>query len=84
MLFKDVHVNLSIAPTIWCDNINALALATNPVYQAHTKHIKVDYHFIREKGLNQDVIIKFISTDDQIVGVFTKGLGSARFLYLWV
>jgi hypothetical protein len=84
MLFKDVHVTLSIAPTIWYDNISVLALATNPVYHASTKHIEVDYHFIREKVLNQDVIIKFISTDDQIADVFTKGLGSTCFLSLWV
>jgi hypothetical protein len=84
MLFKDVHVTLSTAPTIWYDNISALALATNPVYHARTKHIEVDYHFIREKVLNQDVIIKFISTDDQIADVFTKGLGSTCFLSLRV
>jgi hypothetical protein len=37
---------------------------------------------VREKVLNQDVIIKFISTDDQVADVFTKGLGSSLFIYL--
>jgi hypothetical protein len=52
------------------------------VYYAHTKHIEVDYHFVREKVLNQDISIWFISTHDQISDIFTKGLSSARFLTL--
>ena len=64
ILFKDIHIVLSIALTIWCDNAGALALAANPVYHARTKNIKVDYHFVCEKVLNQDIIIKFIFTDD--------------------
>jgi hypothetical protein len=82
MLLKDIHVFLSTTPTIWCDNVSALALASNRIYHARTKHIEVDYHFVREKVLNQDVLLRFISTDDQVADVFTKGLGSARFVYL--
>ena len=37
---------------------------------------------MQEKVFNQDVVIKFISIDDQVADVFTKGLGSSRFLYL--
>ena len=81
MLFKDIHVMLATAPTLWCDNISALALTTNPVYHARTKHIEVDYHFVWEKVLNQDVVIKFISIDDQVADVFIKGQGSSHFLY---
>jgi hypothetical protein len=42
----------------------------------------VDYHFVREKVLNQDISIAFISTTDQIADVFTKGLSTTRFLFL--
>jgi hypothetical protein len=82
MLFKDIQIVLSTTPTIWCDNVGALALAANLVYHVRTKHIEVDYHFVHQKVLNQDIIIKFISTDDQVADVFTKGLGLARFLCL--
>lgn len=34
--------------------------------------------------LNKDIIIKLISTDDQVADVFTIGLGLNRFLYLQV
>jgi hypothetical protein len=82
MLFKEIKIFLSVALVLWCDNISALALASNPVFHARTKHIEVDYHFVREKILNHDILIKFISTNDQVADVFTKGLSSARFLTL--
>jgi hypothetical protein len=79
MLFKELGIRLPRAPTLWCDNVSAIALASNPVYHARTKHIKVDYHFIREKVLTSDILVKFISTLDQTADIFTKGLSSARF-----
>jgi hypothetical protein len=82
MLFKDLRIPLFSTPRLWCDNIGALALASNPVYHARTKHIEVDYHFIREKVLNGDISIKYISTHDQLADIFTKGLSSARFSFL--
>jgi hypothetical protein len=55
MLSRELHVSIPSPLTIWCDNIDALALVSNPVFHARTKHIEVDYHFICEK-----VIIKGI------------------------
>jgi hypothetical protein len=49
MLFQELQVSLPSPPTIWCDNSGALSIASNPVSHAHTKHIEVDIHFIREK-----------------------------------
>jgi hypothetical protein len=49
ILFQELHVPLSMAPTIWCDNLGAIALISNTVYHLQTKHIEVDYHFIQEK-----------------------------------
>jgi hypothetical protein len=84
MLFKELKIFLSTPPVLWCDNVSAFVVASNPVFHARTKHIEVDYHFIREKVLNRDIIIKFISTQDQVADIFTKGLSSARFLALKV
>ena len=55
MILKDLDIFLRSPPTIWCDNFSALALASNPTFHARTKHVEVDYHFIREKVTNKDV-----------------------------
>lgn len=82
MLFHDLCIPLTSTPVLWCDNIGALALASDPVFHARTKHIEIDYHFIWEKIINKDVHAKYISTAGQVVDIFTKGLTSARFLLL--
>jgi len=79
MLFQELCIPLTSPPILWCDNLSALALASNPVYHARTKHIEVDYHFIREKFLNGDILIKFLPTHDQVADIFTKGLSSAQY-----
>jgi hypothetical protein len=82
MVLKDLGIFLHAPPTIWCDNLSALALATNPVFHARTKHVEVDYHFIREKVTNRDLQLHHISTDDQLADILTKALPSPRFRYL--
>ena len=66
MLFKDLQIPLFHVPTIWCENISAISLASNPVFHARTKQIEVDYHFIREKVLHKDLQVRNISTVDQV------------------
>jgi hypothetical protein len=61
---KELQLYLYSPPIIWCDNIRALALASNPVFHAKTKHVEIDYHFIREKVVNKDILVKHISTKD--------------------
>ena len=76
MLLRDFGLFLPHPPLLWCDNVSTLAIATNPVFHARTKHIEVDYHFVREKVLRRDVMLKFISTHDQLADLFTKSLPS--------
>jgi hypothetical protein len=78
----DLQLYLPSAPLIWCDNTSALALASNPVFHGRTKHIEVDYHFVRERVVRGDLSLQFISTHDQLADIFTKALPSTRFLLL--
>ena len=82
MLLKELHISLLTTPCIWVDNIGALALSSNPVFHARTKHIEMDYHFICEKIFNKDIQAKYISTSAQPSDIFTKGLSSSRFIFL--
>ncbi len=65
----DVHV------IIYCDNINSILLANNPIYHARTKHIEVHYHFIREKILTKEIDLIHVNIEDQVIDFFTKALG---------
>ncbi len=63
---------------IYCDNINNILLANNPVYHARTKHIKVHYHFIKEKVLAKEIDLIHVNTKDQVADIFTKALGTNK------
>ena len=82
MILKDLGIFLSLPLMLCCDNFSALALASNPIFHAHTKHIEVDYHYICEKVLAKELKLNFISTLDQLTDIFTKALPSPRFLDL--
>ena len=82
MLLKDLCITLPSPPTLWCDNVGALALASNPIFHARTKHIEINYHFVREKVVNNDISTRYIATVDQVADIFTKPLGRARYLLL--
>ena len=79
-LFRDLLLFLHHVPVLWCDNVSAIALASNPVFHARTKHVEVDYHFIRERVLRKDLAISFVSGKDNLADIFTKPLPGPLFL----
>ncbi|PKI55168.1 hypothetical protein CRG98_024459 [Punica granatum] len=44
-----------------------------------TKHIDIDYHFVRKRFLRKRRFISFIGSDDQLTDCLTKGLSSSHF-----
>ncbi|EOY32548.1 Uncharacterized protein TCM_040529 [Theobroma cacao] len=69
-----------INPTVlWLDNQSAIALAKNPINHSRTKHIRIKFHVIREVVTNNEVVVNYYGTDDQIVDIFTKGLCREKF-----
>uniref|UniRef100_A0A7N2MUE5 Uncharacterized protein n=1 Tax=Quercus lobata TaxID=97700 RepID=A0A7N2MUE5_QUELO len=72
----------ALAVTLWCDNVSALAIASNLVFHALTKHVEVDYHFVRERVLRRDLQVRYIATGGQLADIFTKSLSSFRFQFL--
>jgi hypothetical protein len=65
-----------------CDNESAVKLGTNSVQHSRTKHIDIKHYFLRDHGVKGDISICFISTNDQLVDIFTKSLDESRFCKL--
>jgi len=78
-LLIDLQVPLISTPTIWCDNLGVTYLSTNHIFHARTKHVEVDYHFVRERVAKKKILIRFIPSRDQLADVFTKPLPVASF-----
>ena len=78
-LLIDLQVPSVSAPTIWCDNLGATYFSTNPIFHARTKHVEVDYHFVRDRVAKKEIQIHFVPSRDQLADVFTKPLPVASF-----
>ncbi|GKA94708.1 putative RNA-directed DNA polymerase [Tanacetum coccineum] len=81
-LLHELGIRSSSTPILWCDNLGATYLSANPIFRARTKHVEIDYHFVREKVAQGDLRVQHISTHDQIANIFTKPLPTPRFLFL--
>ncbi|MCO5567893.1 hypothetical protein L7F22_021589 [Adiantum nelumboides] len=78
MLLPDWEIQVQDPIVIYCDNLNNIQLARNPVFHARTKHIEVHYHFIGERVLDGDIDLAYVGTEDQAVDIFTKALGTEK------
>ena len=57
---------------IHCDNCSAIYIAHNDVFQERTKHIEIDGHFIRHHLQQHTLHLLSVSSEDQLIDVFTK------------
>ena len=64
---------------IFCDNTSAINLTKNPIQHSRTKHIDIRHHFIREHVQNGHITLEFVSSNNQLVDIFTKPLNEESF-----
>ena len=80
-LLSELHVKTP-APHLFCDNIGATYLCSNPVFHSRMKHIALDYHYVRQLVQLGQLRVSHISTKDQPADILTKSLSRPRFTYL--
>ena len=78
-LLRDLRVPLPAPPRILCDNQSAIFMAVNPVTRPRSKHIAIDYHFVRELIANGSLKIGFVPSHLQLADSLTKGVTKPQF-----
>ncbi|GJY79652.1 ribonuclease H-like domain-containing protein [Tanacetum coccineum] len=78
-LLRELHTPLSSATLVYCDNVSAVYLSSNPVQHQRTKHIEIDIHFVRDLVAAGQVRVLHVPSRYQFADIFTKGLPSALF-----
>lgn len=66
-------------PNLYVDNQSAIKLIKNPEFHKRTKHIDVQYHFIREKFGEGVFELHYVPTNNQIADILTKALPREKF-----
>ncbi|XP_035539541.1 uncharacterized mitochondrial protein AtMg00810-like [Juglans regia] len=78
-LLKELHIFLPKAPILWCDNLGATYLSVNPILHSRTKHMEIDFHFVRDRVAAKTIQVAFLPSKDQLADIFTKPIVSTRF-----
>ena len=79
IILRDMRIKLEGPMRLYCDNKSAISIAHNPVQHDRTKHIEIDRHFIKEKLESGLICTPYVSTNDQLADVLTKGLSGPVF-----
>ena len=72
-LLLELHAPSCRASLVYCDNISAVYMSSNPVQHQRTKHIEIDLHFVRERVALGDVRVMHVPASAQYADIFTKG-----------
>ena len=79
LLLAELHRPLHQAIVVFCDNISAVYLSSNPVQHQRTKHVEIDLHFVQEHIALGEAHVLHVPKSSQYADVFTKGLPTAIF-----
>ena len=55
-----------------------MQLTTNPIYHKRTKHVDIQYHFIRDVIEKGDIKLKHVPSTDNKADGFTKSLSAEK------
>jgi hypothetical protein len=67
------------AMRIYSDNQSALRLTANPEFYARSKHIDVQYHYVRELKEGGVIDVRYIPTEEMAADCLTKPLKRQKF-----
>ena len=73
-LFQELKINLPMTSTIFSDNQAAIAIVHHPKIHAHTKHIDISYHFLRDLVKSGTLNLVYVDIHQNLADLFTKGL----------
>jgi len=81
-LSSELGIPTNSSTTIFIDNQSAMRFAENPVFHAHSKHIDICHHFVRERLASNEVILNYCTSEENIADMFTKPLVKPQFIAL--
>jgi hypothetical protein len=62
-----------------CDNKSAIFLAKNHSYHSNTKHIDVQYHFVRDMVESNKILLEKVDTLENTTYSLTKPMSVVKF-----
>ena len=78
-LMKDLGKRMDTPIIVYEDNQGAIELTKNAKYHGRTKHIDISHHFVRERVMSKEIVVKYCPTNEMVADILTKGLTKGKF-----
>ena len=78
----ELHVPIPKPLLLFCDDMSATFIISNPLINDKSKHIQIDFYFVKEQVEAVDLLVKFIRSQYQCANMFTNVIGIPRFQFL--
>lgn len=75
-------LNSEVPAVLFTDNTGAIDIASKAKINDRTKHIDIQYHYVREQVLDGNVTLLHVDGTDNLADICTKGLPKPRIDYL--
>ena len=72
-------MTMSPCPWLAVHNQSAIAVAYNPEHHSRMKHVERRHFFVRECVENQQLVLPFVNTHENLADFFTKPLEPKKF-----
>lgn len=77
-LLEDLGEKQDSPTTILCDNQSAIALSENPKFHSKSKHIEMQFHYIRDQIHSKELRLEYCSTQQMYADYLTKSVGKEK------
>ena len=75
-LLQELEISPILPMKLYCDNKAACDIAHNPVQYDHTKHVKINRHFIKEQLEVKVIEVPHIPSADQLTNILINVVSS--------
>jgi Reverse transcriptase (RNA-dependent DNA polymerase) len=65
---------------LYTDNMSCMSLVKNPVFHKRTKHIKIQWHFVRDLVESGELEFHYIHTSEQAADMLTKAASKSVYI----
>jgi hypothetical protein len=65
---------------IYCNDQSYVKLSEKPMFHDRSKHIEIKHYILRDKVQKREVVLQYISTDEQIADILVKPLSKMKSL----
>ena len=79
-LCKHLNTEQAGGTFLYEDNQPTVSMSKNPQLHGKAKHVGIKFHFIQEEVHNKSVKLQYCRTDEMLADMFTKGLGTMKFV----